>query len=247
MTPRAPGGSAGGAPGHGAQHLGDAQAELLVDDDDLAPRDRAAVDQQVDRLARHAVQRDDGARAESERVADRHARAADLDGELDGHAVEAGEVGVARRARRVRDRLERAAGVDREVDVDRRTRGGGGLGERLVGDGGFHDALLYCTATSVKRTSSTLTSVFFLIDRSSRDLSLSRPFSDTRLSAEPSVSESVTRSRITASCGSVPKPSGGLVSSPSATVAWLWSSTSPTLSFAKRPPLKLMRNSFGRT
>src|SRR3954449_7016498 len=75
--------------GGGADDLGHAQAELLVDDDDLATRDRAAVDREVYRLARHAVQGDDGPRSEAERVADRHARAADLDGELDRHGVQA--------------------------------------------------------------------------------------------------------------------------------------------------------------
>ena len=49
----------------GADDLGDAQAELLVDDDDLAAGDRAAVDQQVDGLVGQAVQRDDRARAEA--------------------------------------------------------------------------------------------------------------------------------------------------------------------------------------
>src|SRR5215207_475783 len=72
--------------------LGNAQPELLVDHDDLAAGDRLAVDQQVDRLAREAVQRDDRAGAERERLADRHARAADLDGELDGDVAQPLEV-----------------------------------------------------------------------------------------------------------------------------------------------------------
>ena len=51
--------------------LGDPQAELLVDHHDLAARDRPAVDQQVDGLAGQAVERDDRARAERQRLADR--------------------------------------------------------------------------------------------------------------------------------------------------------------------------------
>src|SRR4051794_13683963 len=72
-----------------AVDLGDAQPELLVDDDDLAAGDRPAVDQQVDGFAGEPVERDDRTRAERERLADGHRRAADLDGELDGHVVQA--------------------------------------------------------------------------------------------------------------------------------------------------------------
>src|SRR3954466_9527891 len=57
--------------------LGDAQAELLVDDDDLAAGDRLCAYQQVDGLVGQAVEGDDGARAERERLAEGHAGAAD--------------------------------------------------------------------------------------------------------------------------------------------------------------------------
>src|SRR4051794_9559943 len=72
--------------------VGDAQAELLVDHDDLALRDDLAVDEQVDRLAGEPVQGDDRARRERQRLADRHGGAADLDGQLDGDVDDAAEV-----------------------------------------------------------------------------------------------------------------------------------------------------------
>jgi hypothetical protein len=80
----------------GGDHIGDAQAELLVDDDDLATRDRLAVDQQVDGLAGQPVQRHDRPGAELQRLADRHVRAADLDRQLHRHVVQVVEVGVDR-------------------------------------------------------------------------------------------------------------------------------------------------------
>src|SRR3954467_13511861 len=64
-------------------HFGDAQPELLVDDDDLAARDALAVHQEVHGLARQAVQAYDRARAEAQRLADGHAGAADLARQLD--------------------------------------------------------------------------------------------------------------------------------------------------------------------
>src|SRR5918992_247499 len=75
--------------------LGDAEPELLVDHHDLAARDRLAVDQQVDGLAGEPVEGHDRAGPERERLADRHARAADLDRELDRHVVQALELGRA--------------------------------------------------------------------------------------------------------------------------------------------------------
>ena len=89
-------GSRRGAP---RDDLGDPQAELLVDDHDLAARDRLAVDQQVDGLAGQPVQRDDRAGAERERLADRHPRAADLHGQLDGDVAQAVELAGEVRAR----------------------------------------------------------------------------------------------------------------------------------------------------
>ncbi len=75
---RLPGLAVGGA----VEDLGDAQAVLLVDDDDLAARDGAAVDEQVGGLAGEALERDDGADAQVERLADGHVRTPDLDAEL---------------------------------------------------------------------------------------------------------------------------------------------------------------------
>ena len=72
----------------------DAEAELLVDRDDLAAGDAAAVDEQVDRLAGHLVRADDRAGADLERLADRHRRAADLDRQLDRHVEHHVEVAV---------------------------------------------------------------------------------------------------------------------------------------------------------
>ena len=74
------------------QHLGHAEAEFLVDHDDLSARDRLAVDQQVNRLAGEPVERHDRARAERERLPDGHLRAPDLDRQLHRHVVQAGEL-----------------------------------------------------------------------------------------------------------------------------------------------------------
>ena len=74
------------------EHFGDAQAELLVDHDDLAAGDRLAVDQQVDGLAGEPVEGHDRPRAQRERLADGHPRATHLDGQLDGHVVQAREL-----------------------------------------------------------------------------------------------------------------------------------------------------------
>src|SRR3954471_7572951 len=76
----------------GREHLGDPQAELLVDHDDLAAGDRLAVDQKVDGLAGQPVERHDRPGAERQRLADGHLRATDLDRELHRHVVQAGEL-----------------------------------------------------------------------------------------------------------------------------------------------------------
>src|SRR6185312_17315392 len=65
-------------------------------DDDLSAGDRRAVDQEVGGLAGAALQRDDGADAQLERLADRHVRPADLDAQLHRDLAEAAEVGGAR-------------------------------------------------------------------------------------------------------------------------------------------------------
>src|SRR3954468_2242130 len=52
-----------------ADDLGDAYAELVVDDDDLAARDQRAVDQQVDGAAGHPVELDDRSRRQGQEVA----------------------------------------------------------------------------------------------------------------------------------------------------------------------------------
>src|SRR5690606_20096666 len=53
--------SAGGRPGVAADDLGDADAVLLVDDDDLAARHETAVDHDVGGCAGRAVELEDGA------------------------------------------------------------------------------------------------------------------------------------------------------------------------------------------
>ena len=68
--------------------LGDPQAEVLVEDDDLAAGDQAAVDQQVGRAAGGAVQLEDGAGGEGEQVAHGHPGPAELDGDLHVDAVQ---------------------------------------------------------------------------------------------------------------------------------------------------------------
>src|SRR3954466_10393635 len=73
----------------GPHDLRDPQPEFLVDDDDLAARDRLPVAREVQGLPGEPVERDDRARTEGERLADGHAGAADLDGELDRDVLEA--------------------------------------------------------------------------------------------------------------------------------------------------------------
>ena len=68
--------------------LGDPQAEVLVDHDDLAAGDQAAVDQQVGGAAGGPVQLEDGAGRQLEQLAHRHPGAADLDGHLHVDAVQ---------------------------------------------------------------------------------------------------------------------------------------------------------------
>src|SRR3954470_8741024 len=76
----------------GREHLGNPQAELLVDHDDLPAGDRLAVDQEVDGLAGQPVERHDRPGAERERLADGHLRTTDLDRELHRHVVQAGQL-----------------------------------------------------------------------------------------------------------------------------------------------------------
>src|SRR5260221_483338 len=73
-------------------------AEALVDDDDLAARHQAVVDVDVDRLADLAVEFDDGAAAELEKLAHLHGGAAENGGDLYRNVVDRLEVlGVHRR------------------------------------------------------------------------------------------------------------------------------------------------------
>ena len=72
--------------------VGDPDAELAVDDDDLAAGDEAAVDQDVDGGVGGAVELQDGAGLEAQQVPQRHAQAADLDGHLDRDVGEQREV-----------------------------------------------------------------------------------------------------------------------------------------------------------
>src|ERR1700757_4347682 len=75
-----------------AEDFSDSQAELLVDHDDLAARDRRAVDEQVHGLARHPVQRHDRALSQLERLADGHPRAPHLDRQVDRDVAQAPQV-----------------------------------------------------------------------------------------------------------------------------------------------------------
>src|SRR5438445_4932042 len=71
-----------------ADHLGDADAELLVHDDHLATRDQRSVYRYVDRLTRQLVQLDDTARAQRQDLADRHVRSPQLDADLERHVYQ---------------------------------------------------------------------------------------------------------------------------------------------------------------
>src|SRR4051812_39128455 len=62
--------------------VGEADPELLVDDDDLALSDQAAVHEEVERLAGESFELDDRALSELEYLADRNLGAPQLDGEL---------------------------------------------------------------------------------------------------------------------------------------------------------------------
>src|SRR4051812_40018007 len=215
----------------GREHLGDAQAELLVDHDDLAAGDRLAVDQQVDGLAGEPVERHDGAGPEGERLADRHPRAADLHRELHLHVVQA-----------------------RELLGGHRVRSRRGL--RWTGGRGFEGCVIdslghgYWTVTSVKRMSCTFTSVCFLRSLRISSLSCLRPLRSTSSRSLASVRSSVMTSRTTASWAIVPKPSGGLgAPSPSAAAVDVSpsASTRPTVSLANRPSARFTRNSLPST
>src|SRR3954454_13298852 len=168
-----------------AVDLGDAQPELLVDDDDLAAGDRAAGDQQVDGLVGEPVQRDDRALAQAHRLAERHVGAADLHGELHGDVREAREV-VAQRAGEVA-----GLGQGREFDV------GHGWSSLVLGVG-------YWIARSVNMTSSASTSVSLSTRLRTAFWMLARDFSLCRRAAGMSVSASVMIARTAASWGSVP-------------------------------------------
>src|SRR6185437_11488049 len=128
---------------------------LFIDHDDLAARDRRPVDEQVDGLAGHPVQRDDRAVTQLERLADRHLRASHLNCHLDGHIAQPPQVSA--RAE-VRGSLSRAIAQLFEFDF---------LG---------HWQAPYWTATSVNRTSLTFTSVEFRIVVRILCFSLSRWF-----------------------------------------------------------------------
>ena len=77
--------------------VGDADAEVLVDDHHFALGDRPAVDQDVDLLAGQLVELDDRAGGQGQDVADRQRRAADLDRDLEGHAEQEVDVVAGRR------------------------------------------------------------------------------------------------------------------------------------------------------
>src|SRR4051812_27195136 len=162
-------------------HVGHAQAELLVDDDDLAAGDDAPVDQEVDGLAGHAVQADDGPGPEGQGLAERHPGPADLHRDLDADVGEALELA----------RLPRGGS-------------GGGLQRREVDLVGHWVNLPYCTATSVKSTSLAFTSVCLRMDFRMRRLSCRRPRRWMIFVPETSISELLMMSRTTASWGSAP-------------------------------------------
>src|SRR5690242_1945859 len=197
-----------------AEHLGHAQAELLVDHDDLAARDRGSVDEQVDRLAGHPVKRDDRPLSQLQRLADGHPRTAHLDAEVDRHCRQAAQV-----AERVAGGRELCALVVQLLELHSIA----------------HDRT-YWTARSVNRISCTLTSVPLLIAARICFLSFSRPLSLVSVLLLWLVIRLVMMSRTAASSGSVPKPSGGAAPPPSppavAPVLCPGASTSATVSVA---------------
>src|SRR5947209_10418231 len=173
------------AVGRLAEDLGDAEAELLVDHDDLAPRDRSAVDEKVDGLAGHAVERDDQALAELERLADGHPRPPDLDRQVDRDSAQPVQVAGAARRR---------SGVGA---VGRRRRRRTELFE-------FEIFTHHCTATSGNKTSSSLMSVVCLIWARISSLTFVRPLSLVSMLPGSLVTTLVTMSRTTASSGRLP-------------------------------------------
>src|SRR3954471_3204827 len=106
--------------------LADPQAEVLVDDDDLATGDERAVDQQVRRRARRAVELHDLAGVQREQLLHGHAGAADLDGDLHGDVPQQVEAAA----------LTAAGGRAGQVDLQR--EGGLGLAVGQQGDGDEH-------------------------------------------------------------------------------------------------------------
>src|SRR5690348_7987305 len=79
----------------GADHVGQADAELLVDHHHLAVRDQRAVDEHVQRLAGGAVQLHHRALVQLQQVADADAGAADLHGQGHRHVEDHVQVDVA--------------------------------------------------------------------------------------------------------------------------------------------------------
>src|SRR5882672_10711257 len=69
----------------GADDVGYAHAELVVDHHGLAARDEAVVHQDVQRLAGDLVQLDDRAGRQAQQVLDRHARSPELHRQVQGH------------------------------------------------------------------------------------------------------------------------------------------------------------------
>src|SRR5689334_1030902 len=65
------------------EHLGEAHAVVIADDDRFASGDEAPVDVDVERLAAHLVELEDRPRSEPQNIGDFHAAAPDLDRHLD--------------------------------------------------------------------------------------------------------------------------------------------------------------------
>ena len=106
--------------------LGDADAELLVDDDDFAVPHERAVDEHVDGAAGGAVELDHRSGSQGDDVAHLQPPAPELGGDFHVHVVQQRE--RARRARGADAVVQRLELVER--DPDRRVRAASGVGER---------------------------------------------------------------------------------------------------------------------